>query len=118
MLTPIPKVKGYVAVLKDSVTLSQLEDNDTDVFQESLVCRHIICSICVYIAEVAATFVTNYKPKDEGDVLPPPESETMSSQITLTGGFGMMSQYKREAVIRFHRYNKDAEPTNWYTMQN
>jgi len=25
-----------------------------------------------------------------------------------------MSQHKREAVIRFHRYNKDAEPTNWY----
>ena len=20
----------------------------------------------------------------------------------------------REAIIRFHRYNKDAEPTNWY----
>jgi len=66
------------------------------------------------LAEFAATFVTNYKPEDEGDVLPPPESETMSSQITLTGRFGTMSWRKREAVIRFHRYNKDAEPTNWY----
>jgi len=66
------------------------------------------------LAEFAATFVANYKPEDEGDVLPPPESETMSSRITLTGGFGMMSRRRREAVIRFHRYNKDAEPTNWY----
>ena len=66
------------------------------------------------LAEFAPTFVANYKPEDEGDVLPPPESDTMSSRITLTGGFGMMSRRKREAVIRFHRFNKDAEPTNWY----
>jgi len=26
----------------------------------------------------------------------------------------MMSRRKREAIIRFHRYNKDAEPINWY----
>ena len=99
-------------MLNDSVTRSQLEDDDNNVFQKAWLMGtyidHIICSICVYIAEFAATFVTNYKPKDEGDVLPPPESETMSSRITLTGGFGMMSRRKREAVIRFHRYNKDA----------
>ena len=67
------------------------------------------------LAVFAATLiVTNYKLEDEGDVLPPPENETMSSRITLTGVFGMMSRRKREAVIRFHRYNKYAEPTNWY----
>jgi len=66
------------------------------------------------LAEFADTFVANYKPEDEGDVLPPPDGETMSSWITLTGGFGMMSRRKREAVIRFHRYSKDAEPINWY----
>ena len=64
------------------------------------------------LAEFAATFVMNYKPEDEGDVLPPPESETMSSRTTLTGGFDMMCRRKGEAVIRFHRYNKDAETTN------
>ena len=42
------------------------------------------------------------------------ESETTSSRITLTGGFGKMNKHKREAVIRFRRYNKDAEPSNWF----
>jgi len=50
-LTPTPKVKGYVAVLNDSVTHSQLEDDDTDVFQKAWLIGtyidHIICSICV-----------------------------------------------------------------------
>ena len=66
------------------------------------------------LAEFATTFVTNYTPEDKGDVLPPPKSETMSSWITLTGDFGMMSWHRKEAVIRFHRYNKNAEATNWY----
>jgi len=69
-----------IAVLKDSVTLSQLEDDDSDVFQKSLVSRYIhrpcnLQRLC--LAEFAATFVANYKPEDEGDVLPPQESETM-----------------------------------------
>ncbi len=51
------------------------------------------------LAEFAATFVANYKPNDEGDMLPP-ESETTSSRITLTDGFGKMSHRKREAVIK------------------
>ena len=85
------------------------------MFQKSLVSRYIhrpcnLQRLC--LAEFAATFVSNYKPEDEGDVLPLPESETMSSQMTLTGGFGMMSRRKRDSVIRFQRYNKDAEPTN------
>ena len=66
------------------------------------------------LAEFAATYVTNYQKEDDGDALPPVESETTSSRITLTGGFGKMNKHKREAVIRFRRYNKDAEPSNWY----
>ena len=53
-----------IAVLKDSATLSQLEDDDTDVFQKSLVSRYMhrpqnLQSMC--LAEFAATSVTNYK---------------------------------------------------------
>jgi len=40
-----------IAVLKDSVTLSQLEDDDSDVFQKAwlvgMYIDHIICSTCV-----------------------------------------------------------------------
>ena len=25
-----------------------------------------------------------------------------------------MNKHKREAIIRFRRYNKDGEPSNWY----
>ena len=106
-----------IAVLKNSQALEQLDDGDVDVFQKSLIDRYQhrpqdIQSMC--LAEFAATYVTNYQKEDDGDALPPVESETTSSRITLTGGFGKMNKRKREAVIRFRRYNKDAEPSNWY----
>ena len=37
-----------------------------------------------------------------------------SHKITLTDRFGKMNKRKQEAVIRFRKYNKDAEPSNWY----
>ena len=68
------------------------------------------------LAEFAATFITNYEHNNdnESDVLPPVDNEISSSQIILTDGFGKMNRCKREAVIRFRHYNKDAEPSNWY----
>ena len=71
------------------------------------------------LAEFAATFATDYKPKDDdesqSDVLPTTSSsEAKSPQITLTDGFGKMNRRKREAVIRFRKYNKEAQPSNWY----
>ena len=107
-----------IAVLKGKQILSQLDDDDTNVFQKSLIDRYQhrpqeLQSMC--LAEFAATFVTNYHCKDsECDALPPSDNETSSSQITLTDGYGKMNKRKREAVIRFRRYNKDAEPSNWY----
>ena len=108
-----------IAVLKGKDMLSQLEDDDTDVFQKSLIDRYKhrrrdLNSMC--LAKFAATFVTNYQHSDDSecDALPPVESETMSKTITLTDGFGKMNRRKREAVIRFCKYNKDAEPSNWY----
>ena len=63
------------------------------------------------LAEFAANYVANYQ-KDDSDVLPPPdESETTSSR---SGGFGRMNKRRREAVIRFRRYNQDTEPSNFY----
>ena len=66
------------------------------------------------LTEFAATFVSDYRHDNdsESDVLPPSDSEATSSQITLTGGFGKMNRRRRKAVIRFRRYNKDAEPSN------
>ena len=68
------------------------------------------------LAEFVATFTTDYKPDDSmtSDVLPDAESDTTSTKITLTDGFGKMSKRRQQAVIRFRKYNKDTEPSNWY----
>ena len=69
-----------IAVLKGKQILNQLEDDDTNVFQKSLIDRYQhrpqeLQSMC--LAEFAATFVTNYHCKDsECDALPPNDSET------------------------------------------
>ena len=108
-----------IAVLKNPDFLNQLEDDDTNVFQKYLIDRYQhrpqqLASMC--LAEFAATYVTNYKPDDSmtSDTLPDIENEVTSTQITLTGGFGKMSKRKQQAVIRFRKYNKDTDPTNWY----
>ena len=107
-----------IAVLKTNDSLSQLDDDDTNVFQKSLIDRYQhrpqqLSSMC--LAEFAATYVTNYKPDDSVcDALPDLESDGTSTQITLTDGFGKMNKRKQQAVIRFRKYNKDTDPSNWY----
>ena len=56
----------------------------------------------------------NIKDGSECDALPASESETTSTQIVLTDGFGKMNKRKQKAVIRFYRYNKEAERRNRY----
>ena len=112
-----------VAVLKNNASLEKLHDDNTNVFQKSLIDRYQhrpaeLQSMC--LAEFAATYVTDYRHKDDGDdgiendVLPSDNPDSKPSHITLTDGFGKMYKRKKEAVIRFRRYNKDAEPSNWY----
>ena len=107
-----------IALLKNPDSLSQLNDNDTNVFQKSLIDRYQhrpqqLSSMC--LAEFAATYVTNYKPDDSMcDALPDVDTDSTSTQITLTDSFGKMSKRKQEAVIRFRKYNKETDLSNWY----
>ena len=48
------------------------------------------------------------------DALPAPQSDITSTQITLTHRFGKMNKRKQEAVIRFRKYNKETDRSNWY----
>ena len=96
--------------------LDQLDDEDTNVFQKSLIDRYQhrprqIQSMC--LAEFAATYVTNYQHSEDSQchALPASESDTTSTQIKPTDDFGKMNKCN---VIRFRCYNKDAKPTNWY----
>ena len=105
-----------IAVLKDNASLTQLEDNDTNVFQKSLIDRYqhrpqAFSSMC--LAEFAATYVVKYE-RNDCDALPAPESDVTSTQITLTDNFGKMNKRKKQAVIRFRKYNKETDPSNWY----
>ena len=67
-----------IAVQRNSNALKNLDDDDTSVFQKSLIDRYEqrsleLQSMCR--AEFAATFVTKYQPKhantDDNDVLNP-----------------------------------------------
>ena len=113
-----------IAVLKDHATLKELDDDDPDVFHKSLIDRYVhrpqqLQSMC--LAEFAATFATNRKHTDDNedasgnDVLPCTSTVDLKpAQITLTDGFGKMTMRPRPAVIRFHRYNMEAERSNWF----
>ena len=107
-----------IAVLKDSKSLKDLRDDDTNVFQKSLIeiYQHRppqLQSMC--LAEFAATYIADYRQdSDSSDVLRPSDSDVTSSCIKLSDKCGTMRKRKREAVIRFRKCNKDAEPSNWY----
>ena len=108
--------------MKDNASLSQLDDDDTNVFQRSLIDRYQhrpqeLNSMC--LAEFAGTYmyVVNYDRSNNSsdcDALPSYESDITSTQKGLTDGFGKMSECKQEAVIRFRKYDKKTEPSNWY----
>ena len=105
-----------IAVLKDNESLSQLAEDDTNVFQKSLIDRYQhrpqgLSSMC--LAEFAATYVVKYE-RNDCDALPTPESDVTSTQITLTDRFGKMNKRKQAAVIRFRKYSKEADLSNWY----
>ena len=114
-----------IAVLKDSSSLCDLDDDDTDVFKKSLIERYqhrpqSLRSMC--LAEFAANYATDYRVNedddddDHNDVLPSfDQAEPQaSSKITLTDRFGKMKKRQKPAIIRFRRYNIESEPTNWY----
>ena len=81
-------INQRIAVLKCVDALSQLEDDNTDVFQKNLIDRYQhrpseLQTMC--FAEFAATFTVDYRPNEDEncDVLPPEEPESISSKITL-----------------------------------
>ena len=112
--------KDRIAVLKGRDAIDQLDGDDTDVFQKSLVDRYMhrpqqLKDMC--LAEFAASYSTCYNSKDDevyNEELPDADSEGSTKKITLTGGYGLMQERKMPAVFRFRKYNKDSDVSNWY----
>ena len=88
--------KDRIAVLKGREAIDQLDGDDTDVFQKSLVDRYKhrpeqLKDMC--LAEFAASYSTCYNSKDDevyNDELPDTDSEGSTKKIRLTGGYGQM----------------------------
>ena len=112
--------KDRIAVLKGRDAIDQLDGDDSDVFQKSLVDRYRhrpeqLQNMC--LAEFAASYSTCYNKKNDevyNDELPDTDSEGSTKKITLTGGYGQMNERRQQAVIRFRKYNKDSDVSNWY----
>ena len=107
---PMNAKKDRIAVLKSTDMLKQLDDEDTNVFQKSLIDRYQhrpeqIRGMC--LAEFASTYCTSYRAKDDDDsdtdALPRNESQLTATKITLTDGYGQMYERRKPAVIRFRK---------------
>ena len=91
-----------IAVLKNYAALSRLEEDDTDVFNKSLIDRYQhrpreLQSMC--LAEFAASYTVDYRGGDNDvndcDALPgnnDSDPTVSSSKIVLTDGFGKMTK--------------------------
>ena len=53
----------------------------------------------------------------DNDALPDSGSQTIAKKIKLTDGYGQMHEQRKQAVIRFQKYNKDADASNWYRVR-
>ena len=97
--------------------LDKLDDDDENVFQKSIIDRYqhrpSLESIC--LAEFAATYVVVYQDEDASDALPPPDESSIlgSGRIKLNAGMGYMSK-RRQAVIRFRKYNQELQPSDYF----
>ena len=69
----------------------------------------------------AANYTTDYDFADDEDTdkVPSPDDNGLqaSSDMILTDGYGRMKKQKREAVIRFYRFNLETVPTKWYRVK-
>ena len=115
--------KDRVGVIKKDGALQAMDDDDEDVYQTSLIDRYAsrppeLEDMCL------AEFATNYstmsanEEEEPSDVLPSDEPEDnvppASRRIKLNNGLGNMYKCRREAVIRFNKFNITKEPEKVY----
>jgi DNA replication protein DnaC len=112
-----------VSLLKPISQIEGMEDESEDIFQTSLIDRYAerpdtLSDLC--LAEFAANYTTQsrreLKDGDTSDALPPPEDEDSRKcqRIVLKNGLGHMYKRRREAIVRFHRFNREKEASKMY----
>ncbi len=113
-----------VSLLKPIIKIKDMEDESEDIFQTSMIDRYAarpntLSDLC--LAEFAANYTTvsGQELRDgeiTSDALPPPEEgdNKKCQRIELMNGLGHMYKRRREAIIRFHRFNYEKEASKVY----
>jgi DNA replication protein DnaC len=112
-----------VSLLKPINQIQSMDENSEDIYQTSFIDRYAarpdqLNDMC--LAEFAANYTTRSGQEltedETTDALPTAENEKHGrcESIKLQGGLGHMYERKREAIIRFHRFNQEKEPSKVY----
>ena len=112
-----------VSLLKPINQIKDMDEDSEDIYQTSLIDRYAarpdhLSNMC--LAEFAANYTTRSGqelPEDETtDALPLPDNDKTGrcESIKLRSGLGCMYKRKREAIICFHRFNQEKEPSKVY----
>ena len=116
-------LSNRTAVLKPKAALEAMDDDDEDIFQSNIIVRYAVRpekleNMCL------ASFAANYSVSNRGtndnefdhvtkvldnDDQEVPDSEDMPKKIHLRDGSGTMTRRKREAIIRFRKFNVEKE---------
>ena len=116
-------LSNRTAILKPKAVLETMDDDDEDIFQGNIILRYAVRperldNMC--LASFAANYSMSSREKNDGecdhvtnvldgDDQEIPDSEDMPKKIHLRDGSGTMTRRKREAVIRFRKFNVEKE---------
>ena len=111
-----------VSLLKPIYQIQDMDDDLEDICQTSLIDRYAArTDLPNYMC--LAEFATNYTTRsgqelteeETSDVLPIPKNGATGRHENIKfKNSGCMYKHKREAIIRFHRFNQEKEPSNVY----
>ena len=115
-------LENRTAILKPKAVIEAMDNDDEDIFQSNITCRYAVRPVKLEnlcLASFAANYsVSSTANKDgDGDHVPDvledngeiPDTEDLPKKIYLRDGSGTMNRRKREAVIRFRKFNVEKE---------
>ena len=115
-------LENRTAILKPKAVIEAMDNDDEDIFQSNITCRYavrpvILENFCLasFAANYSVSSTTNKDGADDHvpDVLEDneemPDTEDMPKKIYLRDGSGTMNRRKKEAVIRFRKFNVEKE---------
>ncbi len=115
-----------VSLVLPSSRLSELEDDDEDVFAKNCIDRYAArpdelenLTLAEFVADWTLSYGKAAEEKKEDNNTLSPEilenpDDTLPTKLMLKDGLGMISKRRTRAVIRWHRFNEEKEPEKHY----